>query len=151
VRPKLRPLVESLLAAAIVVALLSVTVVCLPIAIRLLVRWSLLAQVVALEDREARGALRSSGRIVGGRWPRAASITLALAGTGLLLGPVVGTLLLLFTSASFDFVNLVSALIYVVTLPFVAAVTTYLYFDLVVRERLAPERAPRGEVLPAEI
>jgi len=63
--------------------------VCLPIAIRLLVRWSLLAQVVALEDREARGALRSSGRIVGGRWPRAASITLALSGTGLLLGPVV--------------------------------------------------------------
>jgi len=151
VRPKLRPLVESLLAAAIVVALMSVTVVGLPIAIWLLVRWSLLAQVVVLEDRKARGALRSSGRIVGGRWPRAASITLALAGTGLLLGPVVGTLLLLFTSASFDFVNLVSALIYVVTLPFVAAVTTYLYFDLVVRERLAPERAPRGEVLPAEI
>jgi len=55
------------------------------------------------------------------------------------------------TSASFDFVNLVSALIYVVTLPLVAVVTTYLYFDLVVRERLAPEQAPRGQVLPAEI
>ena len=47
--------------------------------------------------------------------------------------------------------NLVAALIYVVTLPFVAAVTTYLYFDLLVRERLAPEQMPRGEVLPAEI
>jgi len=55
------------------------------------------------------------------------------------------------TSASFDFVNLLSALIHVVTLPFVAVVTTYLYFDLVVRERLAPEQAPRVEVLPAEL
>ena len=72
---------------------------------------------------------------------------LAVAGSGLLLGPVVGMLMLL-TSASFDFVNLVSATIYVVTLPFVAVVTTYLYFDLLVRERLAPERADGGEALP---
>jgi Vacuolar protein sorting-associated protein 62 len=151
VRPRLRPLVESLLTAAIAVALLSVTVVGLPIAIWLLVRWSLLSQVVVLEDHEARGALHRSGQIVGRRWLRVASMTLVVSGTGLLLGPVVGTLLLLLTSASFDFVNLISALIYVVTLPFVAAVTTYLYFDLVVRERLAPEQAPRGEVLPAEI
>ena len=49
------------------------------------------------------------------------------------------------------FVNLVSALVYVFTLPFVAVVTTYLYFDLVVRERLAPEREPAAQVLPAEI
>jgi Vacuolar protein sorting-associated protein 62 len=151
VRTRLRPLVGSLLMAAIVVALLSITVVGLPIAIWLLIRWSFLAQVVALEDHEARGALRRSGRLVGRRWFRAASMTLVVAGTGLLLGPVIGTLLLLLTSASFDFVNLLSALIYVVTLPFVAVVTTYLYFDLLVRERLAPEQVPRGEILPAEL
>ena len=116
-----------------------------------MIRWSLIAQVVALEHHAVRGALRRSGRIVHGHWLRAGSLILVVAGTGLLLGPVVGTLLLLLTSASFDFVNLVSALIYVVALPFVAAVTTYLYFDLVVRERLAPEQAPRVEVLPAEI
>ena len=43
---------------------------------------------------------------------------------GLLLGPLVGTALLFLTSASFDFVNLVSALVYVVTLPFVAITAT---------------------------
>jgi len=151
VLPRLRPLVESLLGAAIVVSLLSVTVIGLPIAIWLAVRWSLLAQVIVLEDHRARGALRRSGRLVGRHWPRAASMTLVVAGTGLLLGPVIGTLLLLLTSASFDFVNLVSALIYVVTLPFVAVATTYLYFDLLVRERLAPAGELRGGVLPAEI
>ena len=127
------------------------TVVGIPYGIWLMIRWSFVAQVVALEQHAVRGALRRSGRLVGRRWFRAASITLVVAGTGLLLGPVVGTLLLLLTSASFDFVNLLSALIYVVTLPFVAVVTTYLYFDLLVRERLAPEQAPRVEVLPAEI
>jgi len=76
---------------------------------------------------------------------------LVVAGTGLLLGPVVGTLLLLLTSASFDFVNLLSGLIYVFTLPFVAVVTTYVYYDLLVRERLAPAEAPSAQVLPAEI
>jgi hypothetical protein len=149
--PRLQPLVGSLLVAAIAVALLAVTVIGIPFGIWLLIRWSFIAQVVALEHHAVRGALRRSGRIVHGHWLRAASITLVVAGTGLLLGPVVGTLMLLLTSASFDFVNLVSALIYVVALPFVAVVTTYLYFDLVVRERLAPEQVPRGEVLPAEI
>jgi hypothetical protein len=147
----MRPLVESLLSAAIVVAILSLTVVGIPIAIFLAVRWSFLAQVVVLEGRGRRGTLHRSGRIVGRRWARAGSLILLVDGTGLLLGPVVGTLMLLLTSASFDFVNLVSALIYVFTLPFVAVVTTYLYFDLVVRERLAPEREAAAQVLPAEI
>jgi Vacuolar protein sorting-associated protein 62 len=148
---RIRPLVESLLAAAVVVAILSVTVVGLPVAIFLAVRWSLLAQVVVLENHERRGTLHRSGKIVGRYWPRAASLILLVAGTGLLLGPVVGTLLLLLTSASFDFVNLLSALIYVFTLPYVAVVTTYLYFDLVVREQVAPGREAASAVLPAEI
>jgi hypothetical protein len=148
---RIQPLVTALLTAAIAVALLSLTVVGLPFAIWLLVRWSLLAQVVALEEHPAHGALRRSARLVRRRWPRTASIALLVAGVGLMLGPLVGTLMLLLTSASFAFVNVLAGLIYVFTLPFVAVVTTYLYFDLVVREHLAPERPVRREILPAEI
>jgi hypothetical protein len=151
VRRRLRPLVESLLRAAIVVAILVVTVFGIPVGIWLMIRWSLLAQVIALEDHPSRRALRRSGRLVNRHWLRAASITLIVAGSGLLLGPVAGTLLLLLTSASFDFVNLLSGLIYVFTLPFVAVVTTYLYFDLLVYERLSPAQAAEPQVLPAEI
>ena len=68
-----------------------------------------------------------------------------------MLGPFVGTLMLLLTSASFNVVNLVAGLIYVFTLPFVAVVTTYLYFDLTVREALASEQPARRAILPAEI
>ena len=103
-----------------------------------------------LEDQPVRGALRRSGRVVRGHWPRTASIMLLVTGTGLMLGPLLGTIMLLITSASFNVVNLVSALIYTVTMPFVAITTTYLYFDLLAREHLATEPAARTAVLPAE-
>lgn len=150
VRRKVAPLVTALLKAALFVALLSLTVVGLPLAIWFLVRWSLLAQVVALEDHPSRGALRRSAQIVRRHWPRTASVALLVAGVGLALGPFIGTLMLLLTSASFNVVNLVAGLIYVFTLPFVAVVTTYLYFDLIVREALAPAQSARRAVLPAE-
>ena len=114
-------------------------------------RWSLLAQVVALEEHPAQGALRRSSGLVRRHWPRTASIVLLVAGVGLMLGPFVGTLMLLLTSASFNLVNVIAGLIYVFTLPFVAVVTTYLYFDLAVREALAHEQPVRREILPAEI
>jgi hypothetical protein len=56
-----------------------------------------------------------------------------VTGVALVLGPLVGTLLLFVTSASFDVVNLASDLVYVVALPFAAIATTYLYFDLLSR------------------
>jgi hypothetical protein len=48
-------------------------------------------------------------------------------------------------------VNLVSALVYVVTLPFVAITATYLYFDLLVRHTLEDEKTAESAVLPAKI
>ena len=148
---RIGPLVAALLKAAIIVALLSLTVVGLPFGIWLLVRWSLLAQVVALEEHPSRGALRRSAALVRGHWPRTASVALFVAGVGLLLGPLLGTILLLLTSASFAFVNVLAGLIYVFTLPFVTVATTYLYFDLSVRQALAHEQPGRLAILPAEI
>ena len=85
----------ALVRAALVVAVLDLSVVGIPVAAWLTVRWSFLAQVVALEDEQRRHALRRSGTIVKGHWLRVASIVVFVSGLGLLLGPVVGTLLLL--------------------------------------------------------
>jgi ACR3 family arsenite efflux pump ArsB len=68
----------------------------------------------------------------------------------LLLGPLIGTILLFVTSASFDFVNLVSSVVYAVVIPFVAIASTYLYFDLRVAKQHEAETTEGGEVLPAE-
>ena len=113
--------------------MLDLTLVGLPIAVWLTIRWSLLAQAVVLEGESATGALRRSAGLVRGQWWRTASLTVFVTGVALLLGPFVGALLLLVTSASFDVVNLASDLVYVFVLPFAAVATTYLYFDLLSR------------------
>jgi hypothetical protein len=130
---RLAPLLGGLVLAAFVVAVLDLTLVGLPIAIWLTIRWSLLAQSVVLDEQSAWGSLRRSGRLVRGHWWRTASLTVLVTGVALLLGPLVGTLLLFVTNASFDVVNLASDLVYVVALPFAAVATTYLYFDLASR------------------
>jgi hypothetical protein len=144
-------LLGTLVLAAIVITVLTLTVIGVPLAIWLAVRWSLLAQVIALEDVRPRRALRRSGALVRRHWLRAASITFGLAVFGLLLGPIAGAILLLVTSASFDLVNLIASGIYAVAMPFVAIATTYLYFDLLVRHQLAGRSKATATELPAEI
>jgi len=132
---RLAPLLGGLVLAAFAVAVLDLTIVGLPIAIWLVIRWSLLAQAVALDDAGAVGSLRRSARVVRTHWWRTASLTVFVTGLGLVLGPLVGTLLLFATNASFDVVNLVSDAVYAVSLPFAAIATTYLYFDLLSRRQ----------------
>jgi hypothetical protein len=134
---RLAPLLGGLVLAAFLVALLNLTLIGLPIAIWLTIRWSLLAQAVALDDSSAPGSLRRSARLVRRHWWRTASLTVFVTGVALVLGPLVGTLLLFATNASFDVVNLASDLVYVVALPFAAIATTYLYFDLLSRNEAA--------------
>jgi hypothetical protein len=129
----LLPLLGGLVLDALAVAVTDLTLIGLPIAIWLAIRWPLLGQAVALEGETAVGSLRRSGRLVRGEWWRAATLTVFVTGIVLLLGPLFGTLLLFATNASFDAVNLASGLVYVVALP-------YLYFDLRARSAAASSR-----------
>jgi hypothetical protein len=108
------------------------------------VRWALLAVVVGVEGGDS--ALAVLGRcaaLARGNWWRMASIVLGVTGAALLAGPAVGVLVLLFTGAAFDLVNVIAALVYVAALPFAAVAMTYLYFDL--RDR--HESATVGEAV----
>jgi hypothetical protein len=135
-----RPLVGAFVVAIVVITVLAGSTIGAIIAIWLLVRWSFLAQVIALEDASARGAFRRSSELVRGDWWRVASLALFVTLIALMLGPLLGAILLFVTDASFNFVNLIASLVYVFALPFVAIATTYLYFDLVVeKEQEAPQ------------
>jgi hypothetical protein len=147
---QLGPLLGAVLLAAAVIGILGLSAIGLLIGIWLLVRWSLFAQVVALEDASAWTALRRSSRLVQGDWWRVASLILFVAVVALLLGPLCGTLLLFVSHASFDFINLVSSVVYAVVLPYAAIAITYLYFDLRVEKGLEVEVAEAGDVLPVE-
>jgi hypothetical protein len=150
VLPKLGPLLGVVLLAAVVIALVSLTSIGTLLSIWLLVRWAFLAQVVVLERTPALTALRRSSHLVRGNWWRAGSLLLFVTVIALLLGPLVGTLLLFVTSASFNFVNLVSGVVYVVVLPYAAIAMTYMYFDLRVAKNREEATAEGGDVLPAE-
>ena len=65
---------------------------------------------------------------------------------------IAGVVALLLTGAAFDLVNLIAAMVYVVALPFVAIVLTYLYFDLRVRyEAEGSEPVAGAADLPQEL
>ena len=150
-RGRVRTLLFAVVIAVVVFELLQLTVFGIPIAIWFVVRWSLLAQIVALDDIRGVGVLRRSSSSVRGHWFRVASIIIIVGGLGLLIGPLIGVGLLFATAASFNFINLVSGLVHAVAMPFVAITTTYLYYDLRVREHLKQEVKPQAEVLPAEL
>jgi hypothetical protein len=146
--PSTRPLLGGLGLAVVVWIALNLTAVLVPVAVWLAVRWILLAQVVELEDRSAVDGLRRSSALVRGRWLRVAS----LVGVGALLafavGPLLGALLILLTSAPLALMNIVAGLVYAAAMPFVALATTYVYLDARVRETLAEDEP---EQLPAEL
>jgi hypothetical protein len=147
VAPRLGVLVLAFVIVAAVTVVLSLSVVLVPVAAFLLVRWSLLGAVVGLEGGTAVSALRRSAALARGHWWRTASILLVLV-VALLLGPVVGGFVLVFTGAAFDLVNMIAALVYVAALPFAAVVSTYLYFDLRERQEAAAD-ALGGAPVPA--
>jgi hypothetical protein len=120
------------------------------LAVLLVVRWSFLAQVLVLEDTSGVTGLHRSAQLVRGSWWRVASLILFITVIALLLGPLFGTVLLFVTSASFDFVNIVSSVIYAIVLPYAAIATTYLYFDLRVAKQQEMATQEQGDVLPEE-
>jgi hypothetical protein len=129
---------------------LSSTLVLLPFAIWLAIRWSLLAPVVEMEGhRHGAGALHRSGRLVRGRWFRVGSLVGVSAVVALLTGPLLGAALIFVSNSSLALLNVVAGVVYALTLPFVALVTAYTYFDARTRVELDEVASPTE--LPAQI
>jgi hypothetical protein len=146
---KMRALLVASTLFVVVWLVLTATAVLIPVAIWLAIRWSLLAPAVELEDGSAREALRRSARLVRGRWFRVAALVGVSGGVALAIGPLLGVLLIFATDTPPALVNVVAGVVYALALPFVALVTSYVYFDARARSELEHEEAP--DRLPAEI
>jgi hypothetical protein len=134
---KLATLLSAYIRASFHIVLFALTVVGIPWAIQRTVRWYFLPQAIMLEDKSAKDSLSASADVVAGSWWRAFGITLVLGLIGALTGPAIAIFFLLFFSASVTFVNLISTVIYVMLIPFIATAVTLLYYDL--RARAAEE------------
>jgi hypothetical protein len=148
VASRLRPLLGSIGLFVLAWVVLTATVVLIPVAIWLAVRWCLLAPVVELEDRRPYSAIRRSGALVHGRFIRVGSLVGVSAAIALAAGPLLGVVLIFLTDMPLAFLNVVAGVVYALALPFVAIVTGYVYFDARTRGELEPVQPAE---LPAEI
>ena len=146
---RLRPLLGAILLFVLVWVVLTATVFLIPIAIWLAVRWCLLAPVVELDGRRPLPSLRRSAELVRGRWIRVGSLVGISAALALFAGPLLGAILIFTTAAPLALLNIVAGVVYALAMPFVALVTSYVYFDS--RARLELEPVERVSELPAEI
>jgi hypothetical protein len=151
VLPRVAPLLGVVLIAGVTLAILTLTSLGVILAVWLLVRWAFLAQAVLLDGAAGLSGLRRSAQLVRRNWWRVASLILFVTVIALLLGPLLGVLLLFATSASFNFINLVSGVVYVFVLPYAAIASTYMYFDLRVARQQAEQAGESEDVLPVEV
>ncbi len=146
---KIRPLLGATAIFVGAWVVLSSTAFLIPVAIWLAIRWCLLAPAVELEEHTAASALRRSGRLVRRRWIRVGSLVGVSAVVALLTGPLLGVALIFLTSMPLALLNIVAGVVYALALPYVALVTSYVYFDARARGELEPVEQPAQ--LPAEI
>ncbi len=146
---RIRPLLRTIALFVVAWVALTATTFLIPVALWLAVRWCLLAPIVELEERGGIAALRRSSGLVHGRWIRVGSLVGVSAGVALIAGPLLGVALIFLTDMPFALLNLVAGVVYALALPFVALVTSYVYFDARARGELEP--ADDRRELPAEI
>ena len=122
-----------------IIVLLSITLIGIPVAIVLGVRWLFIEQEILLDGSSRAEARSRSWDLVKGRGPRTLGISAAIALTGIFAGPAIGMTLVLLTSTSLIFVNALSSLLYLALVPYVGIGLTLLYFDLQLTRTDTPE------------
>ncbi len=127
---RVRPLAAGSLIQYGVVLVLTLTVVGIPLAIYQFIRWSLFVQACMLDGLTGRASLTRSSRLTRRRWWRTFGFTLLVDVVAVLLGLLVGIVLLLLSSGALNFIDIVSSIVYVLTVPFAAIALTLYYFEL---------------------
>jgi hypothetical protein len=132
---RLKDVLPPRIVAYAVVAGFSLTVVGIPFAIRQAVRWTFIEQSILLDGARVRNALSVSAATASkGFWWTAGAVT-ALTAIGLFLAPLIGILLILLAqSIPLADINLLTSVLHVALVPFVAIAFALMYFELRTRE-----------------
>ena len=146
---RIRPLLGAIALFVVVWVVSTSTVFLIPVAIWLAIRWCLVAPVVELEDHRPFASLRRSAELVRRRWIRVGSLVGISAAVALVAGPLLGAIMIFVTEAPLALLNVFAGVVYALAMPFVALVTSYVYFDS--RARLELEPVEQVSELPAEI
>ena len=123
--------IGAALRAIVVVVLLAITLIGLPFALYLGIRWLFIQQAVILDGTSAKAALSYSADAVSGRWWRTLGIAILIA---LIVGVPSSIVSGLFSLAPPLVSSTVSAALNAALLPFSAIAMSLLYLDLQTRK-----------------
>jgi hypothetical protein len=126
-RPHIPHLLRSIGRGGVIIVLLSVTLIGVPVAIWLTVRWFFILQATMLDGATGKQALERSAASVQGRWWRVALTTLAMLTLAAVPGVILGLGFLILGHSSVQFTNGFSSLMYLVTVPLSLLGTTLIY------------------------
>jgi len=134
---RLPDLLRIIARAFVILLVASITLVGVPIAIWLAVRWLFAPQAALLDHQRGKLALDRSAQSVNGRWLKVALVDVTLMVLAGSPGVVIGLGLLMLGRTSVQQTNLASSLIYVITVPLALLAMTVLY-----RQRRPAENDP---------
>lgn len=132
---------------------LGILLVTLPLGLFLLVSWVFFPQALIYDHvRGPMESLEESRQRVKGNWWQALGATVVPVMLGVLPGPLVGVLLMGFGEETVAWANLISGIIYAVTIP-LAAIGMSLFYERLITQQEAAQPAPTptepGAALPA--
>jgi hypothetical protein len=130
--------------ALLVIGLLGLSIVGIPVAIWLAVRWNFIEEAAVIDRESFWSAPGASAIGVEGRFFRALAASVLFGVFGALAGPLLAIALLLGTGLDAAFVNVLSGLFHAAALPYTAIGLSLAYCDLRIRAAEAPAgRRPR--------
>jgi hypothetical protein len=138
-----RPLTRAAGQYLVVIAVLTIFVATIPVAIYYAVSRAFAIPALLAEHCSGRAALRRSRLLVKGRWWRTAVPLTIVVGLALAAGPVASIVMLLATDWPATLVNVVSSILFALAMPVASAAVAYLYFD-----RAVASQSPGSGELP---
>jgi hypothetical protein len=124
-------LVGPLVLIVAMIVALTWTLILIPVAVYLLIRWQFFSQAVILDNRRGLTApLGQSWGVTAGQWWRTLIVTLAFQLLGSLPGPFIGVVMLVIGGADVKFANAVSSALYALFIPLAVIGITLAYHRL---------------------
>ena len=138
-----RPLSRAAGVYFVVIAVLTLVVATIPVAVYYAVSRAFAVPAVMAEHCSGSTALSRSKMLVRGRWWRTAGPLAIIIGLGLAAGPIAGIALLLGTDLPATLVNVTSSILFALAMPVASTALVYLYFD---RAVALPESPGSGDL-----
>jgi hypothetical protein len=141
---------RAMLVIAVVIFLLTISLIGIPWAIMRVVRWMFAVQAIVIDGAGWNEARQASANAVRGHWWRTALLAATLTMFNSLVGPLLGLIVLIFVTPSTFIAQTTSSLIYSLLFPLVGIATT-LWFERLRHWKPEPpaEAIALGELAPA--